>query len=47
MCECEIGKTIHYGVAANGSIDTTKQQAFVVANQNSTKCSNDVFGDPV
>jgi hypothetical protein len=24
MCDCEIGSSIHYGVATNGTIDMTK-----------------------
>mgnify|MGYP006134525357 CR=1 FL=1 len=32
MCECEIGSIVHYGVATEQGIDSTKYQALTVAS---------------
>ena len=46
MCDCEVGSSIHYGVAASGNIDMTKGHASLDAKEPSTLCGNSVFGDP-
>ena len=47
-CECPVGNNILYGaITDEGKIDYMLGFAQDIAGSESTKCSNDVFGDPV